>query len=93
VTCKECRFYDKYIHLSKRGTCCRYPPVPTGRDYEGDLETEWPIVHEDDWCGEFVSKDAPEAKALETHRALCTRCGKFTIQYGGLCSFCDTNKA
>ena len=49
-SCKNCR-YSEYENEAK-GTmfCRRYAPKP-GTDFE-----EWPLVWDDDWCGEFEQK-------------------------------------
>lgn len=51
-TCETCRYHD-------RGQCKRFPPimVPWPRDNQHPImyepATTWPLVEEDDWCGEY----------------------------------------
>jgi len=47
--CKTCRVYEPFED-SNSGKCRRFPPVP---DNKGDATVdEFPVVKEDDWCGE-----------------------------------------
>ena len=46
--CKDCR-YGECIDGAVR--CRRYAPRP------GLARQEWPIVWEDDWCGEFEPEE------------------------------------
>lgn len=50
-SCENCR-YSEFENEAK-GTmfCRRYAPKP-GTDFE-----EWPLVWDEDWCGEFESKE------------------------------------
>ena len=90
MRCKECRYYDGCE--AARGDCHRFPPLSVSIDGS----TIWPsVIGQDDWCGEFVSKDAPRAKSdpLLPKVKPCPRCGRTTVQSGGLCSYCDTGNA
>lgn len=65
-TCDNCSFSDLVIltftdqndveapHL----ICRRYPPQNTeAPEYEGGgTRSTWPLIHDTDWCGEFVEK-------------------------------------
>ena len=46
--CKHCRYGDQ---IDDAVRCRRYAPRP------GLARQEWPIVWEDDWCGEFEPKE------------------------------------
>ena len=60
--CRACRYYAPEADAAIVGRCRRYPPaiVAVG-EWEHEYNTfklaadqEWPIVSDDDWCGEFV---------------------------------------
>jgi hypothetical protein len=56
--CKDCEFSgESYTNLWRK---CRRRPPTFGPDYnEGDEgDWIWPLVEENDWCGEFQSRDA-----------------------------------
>ncbi|SDH25501.1 hypothetical protein SAMN05428952_100914 [Nitrosomonas sp. Nm132] len=54
--CKNCVFSDKTRFSVKGHTLCRrFPPG-------GDTNT-FPIIHEDDWCGEFKEDVVNKEKA------------------------------
>lgn len=54
--CKNCMFSDKTRFSVKGHTLCRrFPPG-------GDTNT-FPIIHEDDWCGEFRIADVGDKEA------------------------------
>ena len=66
-TCKDCLYY----HMV---TCRRNAPQaitmgPLDRPYQSRNTTyaiaAWPMVHEDDWCGEFKRTDAAPQPAKE----------------------------
>jgi len=44
--CKNCRY-----HLQSSNECRRNAPQPS---YEKDRSAFWPVVANDDWCGEWV---------------------------------------
>jgi hypothetical protein len=71
--CKDCKWWNflEAIEVKTRdneepyrydiGDCRRHPPVFAGllRD-ECDMEWSrgiWPDIHDNDWCGEFKSKE------------------------------------
>lgn len=55
ILCRDCRYWSKRDrprgHVLDSGECRRHQPSPrtteNGHDYR-----EWPITHEDDWCGD-----------------------------------------
>lgn len=61
MKCLDCRFSDMDIEGDLMTMICRrYPPTIIGiGDTEHAAETghdagiAWPVVQEDDWCGEF----------------------------------------
>lgn len=59
-TCGLCRWFSKDEFAKQAlvyGQCRRFPPVRGTR--ENDVAGEpfcWPIVEEDDWCGEFSQR-------------------------------------
>lgn len=63
--CKTCLYYAS--SGGKQGRCRKYPPrvtsVPkllvhkgTADEYTTVPKTEWPIVEQSDWCGEFTRR-------------------------------------
>lgn len=62
--CRTCRYSDPTVLSNVDDTgpaavllCRRYPPVPV---YEADTEgtaPSWPLVHEQEWCGEWKETD------------------------------------
>jgi len=63
LICKNCRYYDSTTTGKptygptfvgsverKNGFCRRQPPQVFNDNHYG----YWPLVHEQDWCGEFV---------------------------------------
>lgn len=69
--CKFCREYEKVKPNNYSSTreyipaweCRRYPPQVYSLE-EGDVNERFPDVGEDDWCGEFESKNSVEMKIL-----------------------------
>jgi hypothetical protein len=58
--CKNCYFADEWDdEVSGLGECHRFPPSMATRLNSDRSHTErpqnggWPLVHDDDWCGEF----------------------------------------
>lgn len=62
-TCKTCRFLDR--QGGHGGMCRRYPPkvsVLTNLNGETDWRSDWPYMHNDDWCGEWKGAEVePDA--------------------------------
>lgn len=58
MNCKQCIHYEPYeedgSQLSDDGRCKRYPPVIF--HIEGQLTCDWPIVDEEQSCGEWSVK-------------------------------------
>ncbi len=52
--CRHCRYFaperPKGGDVVKYGRCRRYAPLPCT---EMSRHGYWPLVHPDDWCGEF----------------------------------------
>ncbi len=67
MPCSECNFYQPVtapvcLPRSQRfGECRRHPPKNVGTPLHRENQTHavFPIVSEDDWCGEFVEWPAP----------------------------------
>lgn len=53
--CENCRFGEWYEGVDE-GYCVRYPPTPAG-DRERGVDSHWPRVSTDDWCGEWKNKE------------------------------------
>ena len=52
MKCQDCKFFYKDMILSDFfGRCRRYPPQVV--EHESDLESIFPVVHRNEWCGEF----------------------------------------
>jgi hypothetical protein len=67
--CNRCIWFQRHEHSTSEGRCRRLPPVPvvrfqqawedsSGETHGGEshVQTQWPNVNEDDWCGEFRNK-------------------------------------
>ncbi|MCA9214267.1 MAG: hypothetical protein KDB27_14445 [Planctomycetales bacterium] len=67
MPCSECNFFQPVtapvcLPRSQRfGECRRHPPKNVGTPLHRENQTHavFPIVSEDDWCGEFVEWPAP----------------------------------
>ena len=55
VDCNNCVFFSSIRPLTN-GECKRYPPVIVAGTIPSDVCTH-PIVHPNDWCGEFKPKE------------------------------------
>lgn len=59
--CMNCRFWQRKEE-AYRGRCRRHAPRPlllTDDDPEDELcNASWPITMDDDWCGQWVSKES-----------------------------------
>lgn len=60
-SCKTCRFFE--INGENIGACRRYPPVVVNLRMQKPKvaevfdATEFPVVHVENWCGEYVEED------------------------------------
>lgn len=59
-SCMNCRFYLRYTYSTKdgefeteNGECRRYPPVIQESSEIIRNKSVFPIVRQDQWCGEF----------------------------------------
>lgn len=43
--------------------CRRYPPGVLNMD--GDISSAWPLVHDEEWCGEWVKKEEEKTEEDE----------------------------
>lgn len=62
ATCSTCRFGEAYGENGMYVACRRYAPRPV-RDPDGSLDCTfvgWPQMLEEEWCGEWQSKDTGE---------------------------------
>lgn len=50
--CRNCKFYDAGAEPGYDGTCHRRAPIVTG-GMMSSVETLWPALGPDNWCGEF----------------------------------------
>jgi hypothetical protein len=63
-TCENCRFFAP--STSGTGDCRRHAPAPSNvriRRMDEDcprFESWWPVMNEDDWCGEFQPIDGTD---------------------------------
>ncbi len=65
--CQSCRFYCVEQNREGAGLCRRRPPVvPTrmGDRFSNDSAI-FPVVFDDDWCGEFEPRTASLSNAKE----------------------------
>lgn len=55
--CKDCKYWEPDSRTKEgMGECRRYAPAP------GSAEViRWRPTHDDEWCGDFVDKNAPPA--------------------------------
>jgi hypothetical protein len=58
-SCFECAFYAGLVdNTNGEGACVRHAPRPYlvrgDEDHRSEEYASWPIVADDDWCGEFV---------------------------------------
>ena len=51
-TCKTCRFWAEF-DKDVMGDCRRYPPTILSISEDNDTLTGSPMVHADNWCGEW----------------------------------------
>jgi hypothetical protein len=78
ATCQWCQPADaKQIDPGAHAQCRRWPPTLTRVIWLGTPQARsiWPCVTQDDWCGEYLSRDAvrdmDEAPAVGlTHEAV-----------------------
>lgn len=54
--CKKCRYFDQLKVRLDRGYCHRFPPAPDGKNF--NTKDNFPVMSENDWCGEFEKKVA-----------------------------------
>jgi hypothetical protein len=52
--CYQCKYYGSASKTS--GICRRHAPTPVLKTVNHDW-TYWPVVEENDWCGEWYGKD------------------------------------
>jgi len=51
--CQNCGFFEKLD--ADGGVCAKYPPRAAASG--GLIDTFWPSVGNDDWCGEYTHAD------------------------------------
>lgn len=59
--CKGCRYFKpNQKQQGREGECRRYAPRPhaDSDDLLGTFFVAFPVVFDDDWCGEFAERDA-----------------------------------
>jgi len=54
MNCKKCRYWEALKVRPDRGYCHRYPPTPDGKNFH--TQDNFPVMSENDWCGEFEKK-------------------------------------
>ena len=59
MNCKQCCYYEAFVseetgENEDGGRCHRYPPVLFVM--EGSPAFDWPVVNDDDQCGEWSGK-------------------------------------
>ena len=85
MPCSECNFFQPVtapvcLPRSQRfGECRRHPPKNVGAPLHRENQTHavFPIVSEDDWCGEFVSTPG---KKLVAPSVLGQRYVRFSVR-------------
>lgn len=50
--CANCRFYKPSLISPGTGHCRRYPPTIIGFSDEGESAADYPVLDDEDWCGE-----------------------------------------
>lgn len=58
MKCENCKFFFRFPEssaLKNKGQCRRYPPVVEKVD-DISYQSKFPIICDDDWCGEFKHK-------------------------------------
>ena len=50
--CVGCEYFRRNGHSAGAGECRRYPAVV----FESKAWGEWPLVRDDNWCGEYKAK-------------------------------------
>lgn len=62
TNCGECRFFDPIDMDQEEGYCRRFAPRPRKAPRDAmtpdptDVVSWWPVVINEDWCGEAVPK-------------------------------------
>jgi hypothetical protein len=56
--CKTCLYFDLDVVRKDVGVCRRHAPHPRRVIFDANDEyvahdADWPIVNQDDWCGDF----------------------------------------
>lgn len=67
-SCKQCRFFFTEDPKGVNGFCKRYPPTAftkpiynnKGHEVDTQLNSYWPPIAENKWCGEFKFKEYHE---------------------------------
>lgn len=59
--CLTCAYFDRIHDRPATGHCKRYAPAPYvvthgQNDYDKTLPAYWPLVAEQEWCGEWAEK-------------------------------------
>lgn len=52
IKCANCRFWDRHPYDVSFGSCRIFRPM-----VHDSGNTSWPETHDEDWCGEFQSKE------------------------------------
>lgn len=60
AACKNCRFWERGNGIANMGDCRRSAPIGVMvADSDADARSwVWPPTHGEEWCGEFLSKEA-----------------------------------
>jgi hypothetical protein len=59
LSCESCKFWGEEANIKNLGHCHRYAPRSTLRSPLAgteSLDTVWPRLRSDDWCGEWEPK-------------------------------------
>lgn len=59
--CRNCMFYEADKDNPKTGECHKNPPQWRGIDDNDEFNCEFPLVDDDDWCGQFLGLDTHDA--------------------------------
>jgi len=57
-SCDNCLWWGGFDSKDTQGRCLRFPPQVTNVRVR-----EWPVTHDEDWCGEWVKRDDSTARA------------------------------
>jgi hypothetical protein len=85
ISCGECNFFTPYSEDDHgKGRCQRYPPVPVYVAYNEGVDSRWPEVNGNDWCGEFRPPKPMSAEGETLGLELVTKGEVRTMESNGV---------